>query len=93
MTERIFGDRVERVIEHDGITQSIIRPNAEPKEEIVRCRDCKHVAWGVACGDYGEREVLSCFRLREASRDKDYRRVFEVNSDGFCAWGERPNGN
>ena len=42
--------------------------------EIVRCRDC------VYCDKYPNDEMLVCFRV-----DTE----FEINTDGFCAWGER----
>ena len=43
------------------------------KEEIVRCRDCKHFN-GWACA------ASSCSYCGEPQR---------VEPDGFCAWGER----
>lgn len=94
MTEHIISDECLTAIwqtcyEAGKLGREVYTVRTADGPEIVRCRDCKHVAWGVACGDYGEREVFSCFRLRETSRDKDYRRVFEVNPDGYCAWGER----
>ncbi len=47
----------------------------EPKEEIVRCDDCKF------CVKRGYR--LYC--------DLNTGGFPEVESDGFCAWGERKN--
>lgn len=60
----------EYIIEYLPDTTSIER------EEIVRCRDCKH---------FKEFEALKVegFKCSRVSTP------FEVEPDGFCAWGER----
>ena len=47
----------------------------EYREEIVRCRDCRH---------YRER-VNGCVEFGDESRGE----YAKVEPDGFCAWGER----
>lgn len=59
----------------------------EIRERIVRCRDCSHchhVKYGELRGRFGTvpaREVYSC------GRNGEYR-YFDVEPNGFCAWGE-----
>lgn len=53
-----------------------------PREEIVRCRDCKH--------SY----LFDMSWKSPKSNDKRYCKYgsylqYEVQDDGFCAWGER----
>lgn len=55
----------------------------ERREKVVRCRDCGRAyrrGGGVYC---------SCF-LQWGSNDKPAPLL--VNPDGFCAWGERKDG-
>lgn len=47
-------------------------------EPIVRCRDCKH---------YHEAGIASYTPFCEWMNDSD------VTPDGFCAWGERKDGD
>ena len=47
-------------------------------EEIVRCRDCKH---------YEYWEFRDGRTAHDCARGGDY--LFDTESDGFCAWGER----
>ena len=74
------------------------------REEIVRCRDCKHLddseykRWDNSLAEcYGE-PPLSCnlLSINEWRMDGDRRVVetsfAEVEPDGFCAWGERREG-
>lgn len=50
----------------------------EHREEIVRCRDCKHYEyWTFRDG----RIAADC------ARGGDY--LFDTEPNGFCAWGER----
>lgn len=46
------------------------------REEIVRCRDCKHYM------DYEHEYEPNLGYCREHDRE-------EVRDSGFCAWGER----
>lgn len=72
-------------------------------EEIVRCRDCKHLddseyrRWDSSLAEcYGEPPLFcDLLSFNEWRMDGD-RRVAEttfaeVEPDGFCAWGERRN--
>ena len=43
-------------------------------EEIVRCRDCRHISRDAYGG------MRFCYRTEHE---------FIAESDGFCAWGER----
>ena len=65
----------EHIIETEmfGDTAFVTIPPKEPKEEIVRCRDCS------LCVKKGYR--LYC--------DRDAGGFPEVEPDCFCAWGER----
>lgn len=73
----------------------------ERAEQIVRCRDCKHLddseyrRWDSALAEnYGEPPLFcDLLSFNEWRMDGD-RRVAEttfaeVEPDGFCAWGER----
>lgn len=53
-------------------------PNQAQREEIVRCRDCKHY-------DPHPTDSGVCFL---PDGDGDFAR-WEVEPDGFCKWGER----
>ena len=56
----------------------------ELREEIVRCRDCKHASAGEA--------VISGNWQHGNCRNPRYRgslHVANARADGFCAWGER----
>lgn len=65
----------EHIIETEmfGDTAFVTIPPKEPKEEIVRCRDCS------MCVEKGYR--LYC--------DRDAGGFPEVEADGFCAWACR----
>lgn len=80
MSEYIIGERI--------LDMGDCSLRFEQREEIVRCRDCKHYdphyfdEWTVRMtGAY----PLFCMR---PDGNGDYMR-FEVEPDGFCAWGER----
>lgn len=68
----------EHIIETEmfGDTAFVTIPPKEPKEEIVRCRDCKHFFdWpydGPRCSHWASTDLYPV-----------------VEPDGFCAWGER----
>lgn len=47
------------------------------REEIVRCRDCKH---------YEYWEFRDGRAAHDCARGGDY--LFDTEPDGFCAWGE-----
>lgn len=51
------------------------------RKEIVRCRDCDYYDHWDASGPYREKHVCGYW---------DY---YEINPDGFCAWGERKDEN
>ena len=51
-------------------------------EKIVRCNDCIHAVIGFADG-VKSRAVIGCDRFDRPTK----RIVFEVEPDGFCAWG------
>lgn len=69
----------EHIIETEmlGDTAFVTIPPKEPKEEIVRCRDCKRFA--VDQSDHEYRSGCWCHRWNTDM----------VKPDGFCAWGER----
>lgn len=48
------------------------------REEIVRCRDCKHHEYW---------EFRDGRTAHDCARNGDY--LFDTEPDGFCAWGER----
>lgn len=54
------------------------------REEIVRCRDCKHYYEAENYHPNGN-YVMRCCKYFDAYND-------EVEPDGFCAWGERKEG-
>lgn len=76
-----MAERIEKII--PVLSGSQAAKAFEEYPELVRCRDCK----------YGEQDSgwftpdgrLWCMR---PDGDGDYMR-FEVELDGFCAWGER----
>lgn len=41
MAEYIFGDRIIAQHKYGGVTVETVKMNAERRERIVRCRDCK----------------------------------------------------
>ena len=52
------------------------------REEIVRCRDCKYAVDSYyGCRYFSHMDLAGDYRWKEAPA--------EVESDGFCAWGER----
>ena len=74
----------EYVMEYDGWAEGVpageylkVRNamHARKREEIVRCRDCKHY---VDVSGYVDRELHSCTHWGDWT-----------TSNGFCAWGER----
>ena len=69
---------VERIADCEGC-------GTEWTEEIVRCRDCAHSSTCYRSDETGSRSYTACFRLFDAESDL----FFEVEPDGFCAWGER----
>lgn len=52
------------------------------REEIVRCRDCKHYTpqGAITFLDYSKNEAF-CSYIRAYK--------LQIGPDGFCAWGER----
>ena len=84
----------EHIIETEmfGDTAFVTIPPKEPKEEIVRCRDCKHgheviwpPSWGIPA-DY-----LDCNGELVETWDyySDEAKLNPVKPNGFCAWGDR----
>jgi hypothetical protein len=55
-----------------------------PREEIVRCRDCKYMF------DWAYDRML-CKMWADGGMDDDAKNVLypTVEPDGFCAWGKR----
>ena len=70
MTEHIYEDSD---MEHERYH---VIPFGSMREQIVRCKDCKHV------DDYYT-TPLYCYRQTPGR---------PVEPDGFCAWGERMDG-
>lgn len=58
--------------------------NTVKREEIVRCRDCKHYRFIDRSDIFQDDRHNDSFCLRFV----DGKRM-EVEPDGFCAWGER----
>ena len=56
-------------------------------EQIVRCRDCKHAYENRCCKSIGWVSVLEC--NSEQWSTAGLMPSYEVNPNGFCAWGER----
>lgn len=58
----------------------------EPREEIIRCRDCKHFK-------FSKSGSLACTRIVVVYDSDGYREerhlCLLVNPDGFCSWVER----
>lgn len=53
------------------------------KEEVVRCRDCKHsLLFGTECRHFAAYEPI-------AGGDEYEEVTYSVSPDDFCAWGER----
>lgn len=74
---------MERICErfHNGVY--------DVREPIVRCRDCKNCGI-LVCSSGGSKmkRVPACFRLAKLDGDAFEDVFFEVEPDGFCAWGE-----
>lgn len=68
------------------LNMAIIEQNsAKLGEEIVRCRDCKHFT------------LEGSYRFEDGSTNVDFCEyvrgwLLQVTPDGFCAWGERKEG-
>jgi len=63
------------------------------REEIVRCKDCKHMS------EVTERSMLfndETFTVHRCGADQwstaSLMPLHKVKPDGFCAWGERRDG-
>lgn len=71
----------EHIIETEmfGDTAFVTIPPKEPKEEIVRCRDCKHYR------DHMWIVITDCIDVCLFWHGEPT----QVEADGFCAWGER----
>jgi len=57
------------------------------REEIVRCRDCKHLYEESRCTSVGLVDVLMC--ESEQWSTSSLMPSHEVKPGGFCKWGER----
>ena len=55
----------------------------ERREEVVRCRDCKHAV------EHCDTEKLDCKHFSQWDYYEDEPGHWPVEPDGFCAWGER----
>lgn len=74
----------EHIIETEmfGDTAFVTIPPKEPKEEIVRCRDCKHFTPEGAIR-FSDNSTNAAF----CSYIRSY--MLQIGPEGFCAWGER----
>ena len=81
----------EYIIECDyDVDEGIIA--GEVREEVVRCRDCKHSHAGFWPADSGvPDDWLDCTGPLVETWDyyDDEPKDNPVRPDGFCAWGER----
>lgn len=91
MSERIVEHVVRMRVNDEGLL--VVRGDDKEtgmREEIVRCRDCKHGRVveneGEADGKVYKAECATCSAM--GAREWPYRE-FSVDPDGFCAWGER----
>lgn len=57
------------------------------REEIVRCRDCRHSYEESRCTSTGWVDVLVCESKQWST--SGLKPSHAVKPDGFCAWGER----
>lgn len=78
----------EYVMEYDGWAEGIpvgeylkVRDamHARKREEVVRCRDCKH---------YSEHELVFATDVSDVCHFW-HGEPMKVAPDGFCAWGKR----
>ena len=72
----------QKTEERDGVTVITLKP--ELREQIVRCRDCKHhellTVW------YSDKPLSVC-TAEWCEGEEGYNLL--VEPDGFCKWGER----
>lgn len=75
MTEHIYETKL---VAQNGWKIHFPINDASPKEEIIRCRDCKHFL--------ADHETYGniCFWLDDGGYD-----LWPVNTNGFCAWAEK----
>lgn len=77
----------EQAIYTEHIYQEYHYKGYEPihqREEIVRCRDCKHCDYMAV--SYLDKPLSVCYSEQWIGAEGDNPLV---ESDGFCAWGER----
>lgn len=80
-------DKAEFVCEcnHSDTLGRWYASNSDPRERIVRCRDCIHA------NPYND-EWLDCLHFSEWDYYADVPGHCPVKPDGFCAWGEEREG-
>ena len=57
-----------------------------PREEVVRCRDCRH--GDPFCDSSSYAGMIDCLHFAQWDYYDDEPGVWPVKPDGFCAWGE-----
>ena len=86
MNERIYSDEALSAIRRQCYEAGRLGKEAYTVrgggEKIVRCNDCIHAVIGFADG-VKSRAVIGCDRFDRPTK----RIVYEVEPDGFCAWG------
>ena len=71
----------------DGKVRSNIQQEVSRLDEVVRCRDCSYAVPG---GSPSGSIDCRLFSVWDDSRDEP--RLWGVEDDGFCKWGERRDG-
>lgn len=89
MAEYIFGDRIIAQHKYGGVTVETVKMNAEMRERIVRCRDCKYAVEHRSKSILGAELVTS---ICSGPIQGAYSEGADVGPDGFCAWGEPREG-
>jgi len=84
----------EYIIEYDDSLEIDMFTRADLREEIVRCRDCKHYRIvdevHYMDGDgWDDIPVYGCTYLALAHARIDDDMQEPQDPDGFCAWGEK----
>ena len=89
MAEYIFGDRIIAQHKYGGITVETVKMNAEMRERIVRCRDCKYAIERRSKSILGTEHVtLICSGPIQGA----YSEGADVEPEDFCSCGEPREG-
>lgn len=59
---------------------------SEPRESVVRCRDCRH--GDPFCDSSSYTGMIDCTLFAEWDYRDDKPGICPVEPDGFCAWGK-----